>query len=292
MTTRKPDFIIIGAMKSATSTLHEQLALQPDFFMSTPKEPYYFSDDEVFSMGRDWYLNLFSSAEPNQLCGESSTHYTKLPDYPDTITRMKSELPNIKLIYVLRHPVERLISHYIHQWSQNIFRCDINEAIDRYDELVNYSRYAYQIQPYIDAYGRDNILFVFNEALRVRPQAELERVAKFLGIAPQRVKWHENLSEQNVSSQRVRRFNGYNVLVESAVMTWLRRRLIPKSFRTRVREFLSMRKKPTISSSNIDELNRIFDDDLAKLSKILGQEFKTATFSENAITYASEKGSS
>ena len=289
MTTRKPDFIIIGAMKSATSTLHEQLALQPDFFMSTPKEPFYFSDDEVFSRGRDWYLNLFSNAEPNQLCGESSTHYTKLPDYPDTIRRMKSELPKIKLIYVLRHPVERLISHYIHQWSQNVFRCDINEAIERYDELVNYSRYAYQIQPYIDTYGRDNILFVFNEALRIRPQAELERVAKFLGIAPHRVKWQEGLVEQNVSSQRVRRFNGYNLLVESAVMAELRRRLIPKKFRTRVREFLSMRKKPVISPGKLDELNQVFDEDLANLSNILGQEFKTATFREDAIAYSPER---
>lgn len=291
MTTRKPDFIIIGAMKSATSTLHEQLALQPDFFMSTPKEPFYFSDDEVFSRGREWYLNLFSNAEPNQLCGESSTHYTKLPDYPNTINRMKSELPRIKLIYVLRDPVERLISHYIHQWSQNVFRCDINEAIDRYDELVNYSRYAYQIQPYIDTYGRDNIMFVFNEALRSRPQAELERVAKFLGIEPNRVKWQEKLVEQNVSSQRVRRFNGYNLLVDSSVMTWLRRRLIPKSFRTRVRGLLSMRKKPEIIPSKLIELNRIFDEDLVNLSKILGQEFQTATFKDNAIAYKRERDS-
>lgn len=289
MTTRKPDFIIIGAMKSATSTLHEQLALQPDFYMSTPKEPFYFSDDEVFSMGRDWYLNLFSNAEPNQLCGESSTHYTKLPDYPDTIKRMKSELPKLKLIYVLRHPVERLISHYIHQWSQNIFRCDINEAIDRHDELVNYSRYAYQIQPYIEAYGRENILFIFNEALRVRPQVELERVAMFLDIAPTRVKWRENLSEQNVSSQRVRRFKGYNLLVESAVMTWLRRRLIPKTFRTQVRNLLSMQKKPMISPAKLDELNRVFDEDLTNLSNILRQEFKTATFREDAIAYSPER---
>lgn len=289
MTTRKPDFIIIGAMKSATSTLHEQLAIQPDFFMSTPKEPYYFSDDEVFSRGREWYLNLFSNAEPNQLCGESSTHYTKLPDYPNTIHRMKSELPKIKLIYVLRDPVERLISHYIHQWSQNVFRCGINEAIDRYDELVNYSRYAYQIQPYIDTYGRDNILFVFNEALRIRPQAELERVAKFLGIEPNKVRWQENLVEQNVSSQRVRRFSGYKLLVDSSVMTFLRRCLIPKSFRTRVRELLSMRKKPVITPSKLNELNRIFDEDLANLSKILGQEFQTATFKDNAITYKWER---
>ncbi len=291
MTTRKPDFIIIGAMKSATSTLHEQLALQPDFFMSTPKEPFYFSDDEVFSQGREWYLNLFSNAEPNQLCGESSTHYTKLPDYPNTINRMKSELPKIKLIYVLRDPVERLISHYIHQWSQNVFHCDINEAIDRYDELVNYSRYAYQIQPYIETYGRDNILFVFNEALRIRPQAELERVAKFLGIEPNRVKWQEKLVEQNVSSQRVRRFNGYNLLVDSSVMTWLRRRLIPKCFRTRVRGLLSMRKKPEIIPSKLIELKRIFDEDLVNLSKILDQEFQTATFKDNAIAYKRERDS-
>lgn len=289
MTTRKPDFIIIGAMKSATSTLHEQLALQPDFFMSTPKEPFYFSDDKVFSKGRDWYLRLFNDAHPDQLCGESSTHYTKLPDYPATINRMKSELPDIKLIYVLRHPIDRLVSHYIHQWSQNVFRCDINEAIQRYDELINYSRYAYQIKPYLDAYGRDNILFIFNEALRVRPQAELERVAAFLGLDPERVKWQENLVEQNVSSQRVKRFNGYGLLVESFIMTWIRRQFIPKGFRTRVREWLSMRKKPVVSQANLEKLSQIFDEDLAELSQILGHDFKIATFKENAINYATER---
>ncbi len=51
----------------------------------------------------------------NDLCGESSTHYTKLPDYPETVSRMKALLPSVKLIYVMRHPIERLISHYVHQ---------------------------------------------------------------------------------------------------------------------------------------------------------------------------------
>ncbi|MCC5796246.1 MAG: sulfotransferase domain-containing protein [Methylophaga sp.] len=288
MTIRKPDFIIIGAMKSATSTLHEQLALQPDFFMSNPKEPYYFSDDEIFSKGRDWYLSLFSNAAPQQLCGESSTHYTKLPDYPETISRMKAELPSVKLIYVLRHPVERLVSHYIHQWSQNVISCDINTAIARYDELINYSRYAYQIQPYIEAYGRDNILFVFNEALRVRPQAELERVAAFLGVDPSKVKW-QTISEQNVSSERVRKFKGYHLLIESAPMTWLRRVLIPKGFREWVRKNLTMKKKPDISEDNRVELERIFDADLKVLSQILEQDFTTATFKDSALGYASKK---
>lgn len=287
MTTRKPDFIIIGAMKSATSTLHEQLALQPDFFMSNPKEPYYFSDDEIFDKGRAWYLSLFDEALPQQLCGESSTHYTKLPDYPHTIERMKAELPELKLIYVLRHPVERLVSHYIHQWSQNVISCDINSAIDRFDELINYSRYAYQIQPYIEAYGRDNILFVFNEALRERPQAELQRVARFLGVPAENVSWQE-ISEQNVSSQRVRKFAGYHLLVESTPMTWLRRTLIPKGFREWVRANLTMKKKPVISEEKRQQLEHVFDEDLRVLSEILGQEFTTANFKASALAYASE----
>ncbi len=83
-----PNFIIIGAMKSATSTLHNQLAAQPGIFMSTPKEPNFFSDDTVYAQGLAWYHGLFSEAAETDLCGESSTHYTKLPDYPHTIERL------------------------------------------------------------------------------------------------------------------------------------------------------------------------------------------------------------
>ncbi len=79
---RLPDFIIIGAMKSATTTLHGLLASQPGVFMSTPKEPCFFSDDEVWARGVGWYASLFEAAPAGALLGESSTHYTKLPTYP------------------------------------------------------------------------------------------------------------------------------------------------------------------------------------------------------------------
>ena len=73
--------MIIGAMKSGTRSLHDQLDLQPGFFMSDPKEPCYFSDDDVFDRGEDWYRGLFSGAGAGDLRGESSTHYTKLPTH-------------------------------------------------------------------------------------------------------------------------------------------------------------------------------------------------------------------
>ena len=96
--TRLPDFIVIGAMKCATSTLHYQLAAQLGIFMSTPKEPNFFSDDKAFAGGIDKYAALFRAATPRDLCGESSTHYTKLPTYPRTVERMRRHLSNVRLI--------------------------------------------------------------------------------------------------------------------------------------------------------------------------------------------------
>src|SRR5271167_2267183 len=103
MVIHRPDFVVIGAMKSATTTLHEQLARQPGFFMSRPKEPSFFSDDRVHARGWAWYSSLFRLAKPRDLRGESSTHYTKLPTHPRTVERMVRHLPRLKLIYVMRH---------------------------------------------------------------------------------------------------------------------------------------------------------------------------------------------
>ncbi len=100
-----PNFLIIGAMKCATSSLHEQLALQDGIFMTELKEPNFFSNDEEYTKGMSWYLSHFQDAQTEDLAGESSTHYTKLPTYPETITRIQEHLPNAKFIYVIRHPI-------------------------------------------------------------------------------------------------------------------------------------------------------------------------------------------
>lgn len=264
---KNPDFIIIGAMKSATSTLHEQLAKQTGIFMTTPKEPNYFSDDAQYALGDDWYDALFNDANSDDLCGESSTHYTKLPDFPLTVERMAKRVKNLKLIYVMRHPVDRLISHYTHQWTQNLFKCDINQAIDKYDELTDYSCYVKQLAPYFERYGYQNVLPVFTESLRVNPQKELERVAKFIDHDIP-VVWHDEVVEQNVSSERFRTFKGRTFL-DSRLMTVLRRKLIPKSFRNRVKMALTMTKRPEIDQVHYAKITALFDKDLAELGKML-----------------------
>ncbi|MEL7034522.1 MAG: sulfotransferase [Cyanobacteria bacterium J06592_8] len=272
-----PDFIIIGGMKCATSSLHEQLALQPGIFMSEPKEPNFFSNDEEYARGMDWYLSLFEPAPENALCGESSTHYSKLPTYPQTIQRLHQHCPNAKFIYVMRHPINRLVSQYIHEWSMKILSTDINTAVNQYPELIDYSRYTMQLKPYFETFGSDRVLPVFFERMLTKPQAEIERVCEFIGYSGQ-PRWDFELGAQNVSQERMLKSAWRDLLTETPGLRELRRLLIPKSFRTWVRSLWTMKKKPQLTPENIRYLQGIFDEDLAKLGSWLGIDLTCENF--------------
>lgn len=279
-----PDFIIIGAMKCATSSLHEQLALQPGIFMTELKEPNFFSNDEQYAKGMEWYLSHFAPAKPDDICGESSTHYTKLPTYPQTIARLRQHFPNVKLIYVMRHPIDRLISQYIHEWTEKVISVNINQAVNEYPELIAYSQYSMQLKPYFDAFGKERVLPVFFERMIAHPQAELERICQFIGYKGKPV-WHEELNAQNISTERMRKSAWRDFLVEAPGLKQLRRWFIPKSFRTWVRSLWMMKKKPELEPQQIEKLQVIFDQDLAVLGSWLGislncKNFKTVIKNE------------
>ena len=278
---RLPNFVIIGAMKSATSTLYEQLQRQPGIFLPELKEPNFFSDQ--YARGWDWYAGLFAEARASDIVGEASTHYTKLPTYPETVSRMWDHLPDAHLIYVMRDPIDRLVSQYIHQWSEGEIHCGLNEAVALHPELLAYSCYARQLRPYIEAFGKDAILPVFFDRLIQDPQGELERVCSFIGYCG-RVHWDVDLSRRNVSDQRVRRFPLYDLLVENALATKLRRAFVPKELRTKVRQFFSMRKRPVLNDTTRKRLENELDRDLAILSRWLGCELDCRSF--RAVTRA------
>lgn len=271
------DFFIIGAMKCGTSTLHAQLAAQPQFFMSEPKEPNFFSDDEIYGRGEAWYRSLFEKAPEGAIRGESSTHYTKLPTYPKTIERLAALTPDAKFIYVMRDPVERLISHYIHEWSQGAIKVPIEDAIERHPELIAYSRYGYQLQPWIERFGKQRILPVIFEAMAAAPDVELKRIASFLG-AKGEVRWRGDLEAQNVSAERIRKFPGYALIVENPAAAALRRALVPRALRDRVKAQLQMRERPALSAARQEALTELFDRDLAMLEPLAGVSLNVGEF--------------
>lgn len=272
-----PHFVIIGAMKSATSTLYKQLEAQPGIFFCTPKEPNFFSNDEIYAQGLSWYDSLFSAASPTDLRGEASTHYTKLPTYPATVTRMKASIPDARLIYVMRHPIDRLVSHFMHEWSMGIYHCDIEEAVTRYPELKTYSSYAEQLMPFINHWGLDNILPVFFDRLLKEPQSELEIIAHFIGYTGP-VKWLDDMKAENVSSERIRRFAGDQLLLRNPLATWLRRHLVPQGLRDKIKDHFRMQQRPQLRPETRAMLAQEFDRDLAQLGSWLNTDITCENF--------------
>lgn len=279
----RPDFLIIGAMKCATSSIHDQLARCNGISMSDPKEPNFFSDDENWAMGMSWYESLFASMPASDLKGESSTHYTKLPTYPKCARRIHEFLPDAKLIYVMRDPIERIVSQYIHEWSMRMIRdgCSIDDAIREYPILVDYSKYAMQLSPYIELFGLDAILPVFFERIKADLQSELERIASHIGYASE-VVWHED-DAKNVSSQRQRRNPVLNTILDVRLIQMARRTMLPESVRAKIRSKWTMKDRPELSSESVAYLHEQLNPDLAKLGDLLGRDLDCAGFKDQVL---------
>lgn len=283
MSNALPDFIIVGAMKCATTTLHEQLSAQTGIFMTALKEPQFFSDDDVYAQGLDWYLDLFSAATPDELCGESSTHYTKLPTYPHTIDRLKAYAPNVKLIYIMRDPIERLVSQYVHEWSQRVISSPLSSAIKSHAELHQYSLYSMQLRPYLEAFGPRQVLPVFLERIKQSPEAELARIGRFLALEEPTV-WQIETAHRHSSRNRLRRSPLRDAIVNAPVLSDIRQNLVPKSVRRWVKGLWQMQERPELSKRDRTWLAEIINPDLAILGEWLGLESLTCENFTSVVT--------
>lgn len=266
--TAGPDFIIIGAMKAGTSTLYDQLARQPGLFMTTPKEPAFFADDTIYAKGMDWYRALYVDAPEGALCGEASTHYTKLPTYPQTVARLKALPAPPKLIYVIRNPLERALSHYLHECSQGVMRQGLEASFAAHDELVSYGCYGRQLEPFVSAFGAAQIFLTSLEQLKSDPDSELAAIAAHIG-AEQPFAWDHTARPKNVSAERVRRLPLHGLLFQSKVSKVLRRSLLPNSLRQKMRAARVIgQQRPEIPEALSAHLHDIFQTDRALLAQL------------------------
>ena len=180
------NFLVIGAMKCATTTLYQDLSLNPKIFLAVKELGLLKSSHVLSEAGRRDYASHFASATVGQICGDISTEYSKSPEYPDVADHARQVLgESAKVIYLVREPVARLLSHHQHMMNARGAEQmgeDINTEIDRRPELVNYSRYAMQLTPWLQVFGRGNVhVIVFEEYVRNRVSTT-NVVSDFLGV--------------------------------------------------------------------------------------------------------------
>ena len=162
-----PDFIVIGAMKAGTTSLYRWLESQPEIWLPDVKEPNFFSDDVRWDRGVQWYQQLFSPPSVGgTLTGEASVSYTLLSRAEIAAERMVRVLPEARLIYLIRHPLDRLRSHYRHEVQRNRETAAFRVALQHHaTPYVGPSLYFSCLQPYIQRFGREQICVVRSEDL-------------------------------------------------------------------------------------------------------------------------------
>jgi hypothetical protein len=191
---RKPNFFIIGSMKSGTTYLWSLLASHPSIFMSRPKEPTYFVEPSRLQAIWPWgweqncwrseqnYLELFRLAETATILGEASVHYTYLPLASGVPERLYQFNPDARLLYIMRDPIERTISHYWHRVSWLGEHRSPSSAIKNDPQYRDVSYYAMQLAPYFRLFKREQIKTLTFEELIENTSESIASILRWLSL--------------------------------------------------------------------------------------------------------------
>lgn len=156
--------------------------------MSRKKELNFFIKERNWDRGVEWYRSNFAEPPPSdriKIFGESSPNYTNYPVWRDVPQRMFSVVPHAKLIYIVRNPVERMISQYSHHCAEGEENRPIEQAF--YPPQESFypvrSRYFFQLSQYLEHFPSDQILVLTLEDLASSPRSTMKQIFHFLGVA-------------------------------------------------------------------------------------------------------------
>jgi len=269
-----PNFLVIGAAKAGTTSLYHYLRLHPQVFMPATKELSFFVKENNWPRGRAWYEEQFSGAVDAAAIGEASPHYTMYPQYGGVPARMADLLPDIRLIYLVRHPIERMWSHYHERVISGVEKAPMERALLDNPIYLNASRYALQIQQYAPHYRRERLLVIRSEDLRHERAPTLRRIYEFLGVAADWIaaeierEFHRT-ADKRVPRQllgTVRRLPGFRAVKFFA--PWLRKEVKTRMFMRRVNL-----RQPAIPDELRHRLEEMLRDDVRQLRHYLGDHF-------------------
>ncbi|MGP1375875.1 MAG: sulfotransferase domain-containing protein [Almyronema sp.] len=274
----QPNFLIIGASKCATTSISQLLAQHPEIFL-IQKEPRFFSEDENFSKGYEWYESLYSGSEAYKARGDRNNLYTMKEVFPKTAERVFSYNPDFKLIYCVRNPVHRIESYWLEIRSHGGegVHYDFNRAVHvNRHWLVDASNYWQQISEFRKYTADDNILIIFYEDFREDNQKTLKQCYEFLevdsGFSAAQDVVHLNPSEgKKVPSNTLSKLRQNSFIREGA-------KIIPASIRKPLMRKLFFKPSQGKPVWNSDSLEWVLDQLAGDTQKFLDFYGKSSDF--------------
>jgi hypothetical protein len=292
---RMPNLFLIGAAKAGTTALYDYLAQHPQVFLSQVKEPMFFSREEYYARGLDWYEDeYFEGAEDYPVRAEATPHYLYWSEkVAPRIKEVYGERP-VKFIASFRDPVSRAYSWYWNMVREGREDLDFDEALqveerrlrqNRYElyqrgsMVYGYSagsRYASLLQPYLELFSPESFFFVFQDDLKSRANETCEEIFEFLGI--------DSSTQINTSNSNPAAMPRSRLLHKT-----LRQRSLFKEF---IKPFIPIRVRRPLKSKLMDvnlketsyvpldrqlahELRLSYRTEIEKLEKITGRDLSS-----------------
>lgn len=290
---RYPDFLIVGAQKCGTDTLYKWLYHHPECFMSPIKEPHFFArfepwdkliQNKLVTRNVEDYMKLFSSANDEQVCGEASPSYLFEVGVAE---RIAQDIPNCKIIILVRDPVERAFSEYkmnlMGGYEKRSFSDAIKEVANGHERTswadfplyIELSKYGTQVARYYNSFPKEQILLMTLDELAQFPVKTMKKVSRFLGI--QEGFW-DVYDYPVFNTGKVPRNKVFHFVVTSDFARFIGRLVIPKKYRPYITLNILGRasaKKETSFSIDSKTKETIWDickGEILYLEKIVGRK--------------------
>ena len=300
-----PNFLIIGAQKSASTFIHICLAEHPEVFMPL-NEITYFEDPDFQQIKLEEFERQFSDASGEKTIGIRRPNYLAKAEVP---ARIKEMIPEAKLIAVLRNPVQRAVSAYFHYVNHGfippapleksmtqLFDGEYKKSYPKSEEILEYGLYHKHLERYLSFFDRKRILVLFHEEITKDNLAQLQKTYRFLGIddsyvprqlndRPQAVVYsiprlkilrlrNERLYDYN--SDRTRLYIREQSRLDKAVCLTI----------DRLDRFVLSRvfgnEKPALSEELSRRLHEFYEEDVSRLEELLGVKLERWEYRQRA----------
>jgi hypothetical protein len=275
-----PSFVVIGGLKCGTTSLHYYLGLHPEIFMSREKELNFFVAERNWDLGVAWYRSNFVAerAGTHKALGETSPFYASYPSNTGVPRRMHSVIPDAKLVYVVRNPIQRALSQYQHWVALRREDRSLEEALGDLatSPLIQWSRYYLQLQQFLEYYPQTRILVVTSEDLLLKRAETLRAIFRFLEVDDSFTSTRFDVVRYQAADQRRKTWLGLllSPLTEMEVV-----RKLPPPIAWRIRylpyfPFATRVEKPVLDESLRREILDFLRSDIDQLQAFTGRDLR------------------
>ncbi|MGZ4426769.1 MAG: sulfotransferase family protein [Nocardioidaceae bacterium] len=312
-----PDFLVVGAPKAGTTALHAALAQHPQLYLSPVKEPKYYMcgdspppaykgpgdahSNQEWIWQRHRYTGLFEAAPDDVLCGESTPFYLY---NRDARRRIAADLPHARLVVVLRDPVDRAYSNWMHLWVDGLEPCaDVVEACARERERIDagwapfwhyrgLGMYGRQLTDLFAHVPREQVLLLRYRDLVDRPDDTLDAVCRFLGVTEGTISSVPSDNSRPFVSPGPRTRALGSIIRAGARAGAL---LPPQAWRTLSRPLVGQLQnggdpaRPKLTEEQRDALREPFLPDIELLEQVTGQDFGAWRQHRDGDSFAARK---